>query len=93
MSSLEALAQIIAAGTKDIAAQCAARGAAYPTPDVLCSPESDALQNACAGQAAPVVAAAYQLIATLSHPQPFLLGMGLWVCGVSRALWWPRCGG
>ena len=22
---------------------------------------------------------AYQLIATLSHPQPYLLGMGLWV--------------
>ena len=33
-------------------------------------------------QAAPIIAAAYQLIATLSHPQPYLLGMGIWVCAL-----------
>ena len=79
MSSIEALAKIISAGVQDIEAQCAARGVAYPTPDVVCSPETDAIQNEFSSQATPIIAAAYQLIATLSHPQPYLLGMGLWV--------------
>ena len=79
MSQLEALARIISGGVADIQAKCAARDVVYPTPDVLCSPASDAVQNEFSSEAAPVIAAAYQLIATLSHPQPFLLGMGLWV--------------
>ncbi|GJE88132.1 O-methyltransferase-like protein [Phanerochaete sordida] len=78
MSSIEALAKIISAGVQDIEAQCAARGVAYPTPDVVCSSETDTIQNEFSSQATPIIAAAYQLIATLSHPQPYLLGMGLW---------------
>lgn len=79
MSSLEALAKVVSDGVKDIQSKCAARGVTYPTPEVLCNPESDAVQNQFSSEAAPIIAAAYQLIATLSHPQPFLLGMGLWV--------------
>ena len=62
-----------------IEAGCAMRGVSYPTPDVLCSPESDAIQNEFARESARAVAAAYQLIATLSHPHPHILSMGLWV--------------
>ena len=79
MSTLEALAQIISNGVNDIQAKCAERGLSYPDPNVLCSPESDSVQNQFSSESAPVIAAAYQLIATLSHPQPYLLGMGLWV--------------
>lgn len=79
MSQLEALAKIIANGVQGIEAKCAERGVAYPTPDVVCTPETDKIQNELSSDATPIIAAAYQLIATLSHPQPFLLGMGLWV--------------
>ena len=79
MSQLDALAQIITTGIKNIESKLAERGASYPTPQVICDPESDAIQNEFSSQASPIIAAAHQLIATLSHPQPYLLGMGLWV--------------
>lgn len=82
MSTIDALAQIIAAGVKDLQAQCAARGASYPTADVLPSPETDKVQTDLAAQAAPVIAAASQLVALLQHPQPYLIGTAFQVCTV-----------
>jgi hypothetical protein len=79
MSQLEALANIISGGVRDIQSALAARNASYPTPQDVCDPATDAIQNEFSSQTAPIIAAAYQLIATLSHPQPYLLGMGLWV--------------
>ena len=75
-SQLSALVKIIASGVDNIQASCAARGVVYPTPDVPLSPETEALQNELSAQAAPALAAAYQLIATLQHPGPYLLGVG-----------------
>ncbi|KIP04592.1 hypothetical protein PHLGIDRAFT_120581 [Phlebiopsis gigantea 11061_1 CR5-6] len=53
---------------------CAERGVTYPTLEVPPSPETDDLQIELAAQAAPAIAAAYQLIATLQHSQPYLVG-------------------
>ena len=74
-SQLSALIQIINAGMLDIQAKCTARGVSYPTTDVPLSPETEALQNEFAAQTAPVLAAAYQLIATLQHPGAYLGNM------------------
>ena len=79
MSSLDALVQIIADSIKDIQSKCAEHGTAYPTLDVPPSPETDKIQAELAAQAAPALAAAYQLIATLQPSKPYLLGMGFWV--------------
>ena len=78
-SQLQVLIQTMSDSVKTIEEGCAQRGVSYPTPDVLCSPETDAIQNDFAQESAKAVAAAYQLIATLSHPKPHILGMGLWV--------------
>ena len=74
-SQLSALVQVIAAGVQEIQAKCATRGVPYPATDVPLSPETDATQNELAGDAAPVLAAAYQLIATLQHPGAYLGNM------------------
>ena len=58
MSQMEALAQIITNGVKDIEAKCAERGVSYPTPQDICDPESDAIQNSFSSQATPIIAAA-----------------------------------
>lgn len=79
MSSLDALVQIIADSVKGVQAKCAERGMAYPTLEVPPSPETDKLQVELAAQAAPAIAAAYQLIATLQHSRAYLVGMGYWV--------------
>lgn len=75
MSALEALAQIITSSVKDIQSKCAERGVSYPTLDVPPSPETDQLQAEFMDQAAPAMAAAYQLIATLQHSRSYLMGM------------------
>lgn len=77
-STLQDLAQIITDGVKTIDATCAQRGAVYPSTDVLFSSETDAVQHGVAKEAAPVLAAAYQLIATLSPPHPYLIGLGFY---------------
>ncbi|EKM56175.1 uncharacterized protein PHACADRAFT_209657 [Phanerochaete carnosa HHB-10118-sp] len=75
MSALDALVQIIANGVKDIQAKSAQRDTPYPTQDTPLGPESERLQSDLAAEAAPVVAAAWQLIATLKHPQSYLLDL------------------
>ena len=79
MSSIDALAQIISDGVKAVQSKCAERGATYPTLDVLPSLETDKLQAELAAEAAPAVAAAYQLIATFQHSRAQIIGMGFWV--------------
>ncbi|EKM56174.1 uncharacterized protein PHACADRAFT_196229 [Phanerochaete carnosa HHB-10118-sp] len=77
MSTLDALVQIIANGVKDIQSKSAERGTPWPTPDTSLSPESEKLQSGLAASTAPVIAAAWQLIATLKHPQTYLLDLVL----------------
>lgn len=78
-SYLQSLVQTVADGVKNIEAGCARRGVSYPTPNVPWNPETDAVQGSFAKDAEPILAAAYQLIATFSYPAPYLLGMGIWV--------------
>ncbi|EKM54970.1 uncharacterized protein PHACADRAFT_208511 [Phanerochaete carnosa HHB-10118-sp] len=73
MSTLDALGQIIANGIKDIQSKSAERGMLYPTPKTSPSPEDEKLQSDLAADAAPMIAAAWQLIATLKHPHTYLL--------------------
>ncbi|GJE88172.1 hypothetical protein PsYK624_042550 [Phanerochaete sordida] len=75
MSTLDALVAVITAGVHDIQAAAAARGASYPGTDAPPSAAGDALQADLAARAAPVVAAAWQLVATLQHPQSYLLDL------------------
>ncbi|EKM56173.1 uncharacterized protein PHACADRAFT_122410 [Phanerochaete carnosa HHB-10118-sp] len=77
MSTLDALVQIIANGVKDIQSKSAERGMPYPTPDTPLSPESEKLQSDLATDAAPVIAAAWQLIATLKRPHIYFLELAL----------------
>lgn len=75
MSTLDALVQIIATGVKNIQSAATQRAMAYPTTDAPLSPDGEQLQTELAGQAAPVLAAAWQLIATLQHPQAYLVDL------------------
>ncbi|EKM56162.1 uncharacterized protein PHACADRAFT_94727 [Phanerochaete carnosa HHB-10118-sp] len=75
MSTLDALVQIIANGVKDIQSKSAERGMPYPMPETPLSPEGEKLQSDLAADAAPVIAAAWQLIATLKHPHTYLLDL------------------
>lgn len=79
-SGIEALAQIISDSVKTVQSKCAERGVAYPTLDVMPSTDTDKLQAELAADAAPAVAAAYQLIATFQHSRAQIIGMGFWVC-------------
>lgn len=79
MSSLQALAQIISSGIESIESACAARGVKYPELNDAYSPDTTEIQNQFTAETARIIAAAYQLIATLSHPDPYVLGMGLGV--------------
>ena len=79
MSTLDALVQVIASSVQNIRSKCADRGVSYPTLDVFPSPETDKLQTEMMAQAAPAIAAAYQLIATLQHSRPYLVGMSFGV--------------
>ncbi|KAJ3553411.1 hypothetical protein NM688_g3627 [Phlebia brevispora] len=77
MSTLIALSDIISSGIEKIAARCAASGDAYPTLDDPYTLANNSVQSRYASDAAPIIAAAYQLIATLSNPDPYLFTWGL----------------
>lgn len=76
---IEALGHIILDGIKDIQANCTQQGKTYPDVHTLVTQETEDIQNEFSTKAAPVLAAAWQVIATFSHPQPYLYGMTLWV--------------
>lgn len=78
-SVTQSLVQLIVDGVKSFEETCAKRGVSYPTPDVLSSPETDAIQSELSHATAPIIAAAEQLVAVLTHPQPYLYGMSKWV--------------
>ncbi|KAH8101294.1 O-methyltransferase [Cristinia sonorae] len=65
---LSTLLQIITDGVKAIEVACEKRGVRYPTLDDPLTAESVALQDSLSEIALPVVAASYQLTATLMNP-------------------------
>ncbi|KAJ3553408.1 hypothetical protein NM688_g3629 [Phlebia brevispora] len=77
MATLKALSDIISTGVFQITSACAACGDVYPTLDDPYTVESNNIQNRYAIDAAPVIAAAYQLIATLSNPEPYIFTWGM----------------
>lgn len=77
LSTLKVLSDIISSEIDKIESGCIARGYSYPNLDDSYTPESNAVQGQYAGEAAPIIAAAYQLIATLSSPDPHLFTWGL----------------
>ena len=77
ISHLRALAQLISDGCDKIESLCATREQSYPSLDDPYTPATTAIQAQMAADAAPVIAAAYQLIATLTHPDPYLFNWGL----------------
>lgn len=83
MSTLQSLAQIITNGVKNIEATSASRGEAYPMLDDAYCRQNDLIQNRYTADSAPIIAAAYQLIATLTHPDPYLFNWGM---AVSQSL-------
>ncbi|KAJ3553407.1 hypothetical protein NM688_g3631 [Phlebia brevispora] len=76
MATLTALLQIITDGLNELQAACAANGDSYPTLNDVYSTESNMVQNKYAADVAPVIAAAYQLIALLTNPDPYILNWG-----------------
>ena len=80
VSTLKVLSSIIAEGIDAIESGCNAQGHLYPTLDDPYDLESNKVQNKYTAEAATVIAAAYQLIATLSNPDPYLFTWGLTVC-------------
>ena len=83
MSTLLTLSDIIASGVARIESTCTANGRTYPSLNDPYSSHTTAVQNLCAADAAPVIAAAYQLIATLSPADSYLFNCGT---SVSSAL-------
>ena len=75
----QSLVQIIVDGVKNFQETCDKRGISYPTLDTPSSPETDAIQSELSSTVAPIIAAAEQLAASLTHPQPYLYGMSKWV--------------
>ena len=71
MSSIAALAQIIASGVATIEAGCANKHVQYPSLDDDPTPESLAIQDEFSQNALPVIAAAHQLMATLMPPHSY----------------------
>ena len=69
----------VAGLVKNVQVKSAERGMTYPTLGTPPSPETDKLQVDLAAEAAPAIAAAYQLIATLQHSRAYLMGMCFWV--------------
>lgn len=82
MSALKTLLDIIENGVKAVQAKCDARGASFPSLDQPFTPESDAIREEVMTDAAPAIAAAHQLIATLENPGVYALRNAF---GVSRA--------
>lgn len=87
MSSLQALAEIIANGVASIESTCAANDQSYPSLDTSYTVESANIQSQYIPQAAPVIAAAYQVIATLTHPSTYLFN---WAAAVSFLTLYPQ---
>ena len=85
MSTLSALSDIIARGVAKIESTCVANGSIYPSLDDPYSQEMTSIQNTCAVDAAPIIAAARQLIATLTHPDPYLFNCGTIVSSIFHA--------
>ena len=83
VSSLSALAGVITNGISAIEAGCTSRDVQYPTLDDPPTPESLAIQQDFSDQSLLVVAAAYQLVATLMSPHSFYQKM---MSGVSRSV-------
>lgn len=77
MSTLTALSQIISNGIDKIESACAAQGEAYPMLDDPYNAENDKIQNKYAVEASLIVAAAFQLIATLTNPDPYIFNGAL----------------
>ena len=77
MSSLQALAQLISNGVAKIESSCAADGQSYPSLDDPLTLESSRIQTQYTSEAAPIIAAAYQLIATLTQPSPYIFNAGI----------------
>ncbi|EMD40179.1 hypothetical protein CERSUDRAFT_151192 [Gelatoporia subvermispora B] len=73
MCTLDALLGIISNSVKTIQAKCKARGVPFPSIDEPFDPESDAIRAEVIADAAPAIAAAQQLIATLDNPGVYAL--------------------
>ncbi|TCD62062.1 hypothetical protein EIP91_007521 [Steccherinum ochraceum] len=70
-SDLSALLRIITNGITAIESSCAKRGVHYPSLDDALTLDSVAIQESLVEEALPVIAAAYQVVATLMSPQSF----------------------
>ena len=70
-SPLSALLKIISDGVATIEVECASRNVKYPSLDDPLTPESIALQEALAQETLPIIAATYQLMATLMSPHSY----------------------
>ena len=70
---LQALSQIICNGVGAIETSCADRGETYPSLDDSYDAKNIEIQDRYAQDAAPIIAAACQLIATLSRPKSYLI--------------------
>lgn len=81
MSTLQALAHVISNGVSKIESACASRAETYPMLDDPYTPQTTDIQNRYVTDAAPIIAAAYQLIATLTHPDPYIFNWGMAVSG------------
>ncbi|KAI0081312.1 O-methyltransferase [Panus rudis PR-1116 ss-1] len=73
MSALTDLLTIITDGVQSIDSTCRAENIQYPGLDGHLSNEAEAIRNKHVDQANLAIAAAYQLIATLSNPHAYLL--------------------
>ena len=74
----------ISNGVQKIDTDCAARRETYSTLDDPYDARTTSVQNKHNEDAAPIIAAAYQLIPTLTHPDPYLLNWGVAVRPVFR---------
>ena len=81
MTALQKLCDIITNGVRKIEAECATRKQIYPMLDDPYIPGNNKVQDDHAVEAAPVIAAAYQLIATLTNPDPYIF---TWSMAVSQ---------
>ena len=77
MTALKKLSDIIADGVRRIEAGCATQRQDYPMLDDPYVPGDNRVQDDHAVDAAPVIAAAYQLIATLTNPDPYIFTWSL----------------
>ncbi|EMD39226.1 hypothetical protein CERSUDRAFT_152302 [Gelatoporia subvermispora B] len=72
MSTVKALSDIIANGVTSIQTACDARNVSFPSLDEPFSPQSEAIRQAVFSDIKTIIAAAYQLIATLQVPPAYV---------------------